>query len=80
MDALGLLVTKLFDFVIFVFRVRALIEHNLRVTLKAQDVGADAVQEPAVVAYNDGAACKIIQTFLKGTQGVYVDIVGRLIK
>ena len=41
---------------------------------------ADAVEEPAVVADNDGASGEVFETFLERTQGVDVDVVGRLVE
>src|SRR5262249_30690139 len=44
------------------------------------NVGGDAVEEPAVVADDDGAAAEVQKRFLQGPQGVHVEIVGRLVK
>ena len=43
-------------------------------------MGADAVQEPAVVADDHGTSSEVFKTFLQGTQGVHIDIVGGLIE
>ena len=43
-------------------------------------MSADAVQEPAVVADHNSAACKILQALLKRTQRIHIDIIGRLIE
>ena len=43
-------------------------------------MSTDTVEEPTVVADYHGATCKLLQTFLKGTERVYVDIIGRLVE
>jgi tetratricopeptide (TPR) repeat protein len=43
----------------FVFRPVALKENNLTVAFKGQDMGGNAVQEPAVVADHNGTAAEI---------------------
>ena len=43
-------------------------------------MGTDSVEEPAVVADYHRTTGKCLQTFLQGTEGVHVDIVGRLIE
>ena len=53
---------------------------NMAITLKGEDVRCDAVKEPAVVGDHNRASCKFEQGFLKRTQRVNVQIVGRLIK
>ena len=41
---------------------------------------SDTVEEPTVVAHDDGAAGERVQTFLEGTDRIYVNIIGRLIQ
>ena len=60
--------------------IGALIEDYLAVTLNGEYVGADAVEEPAVVAHHHGTSGKVLQTLLEGAQGVDVDVVGRLVE
>ena len=43
-------------------------------------MGADAVEEPAVVADDYRTACESLQAFLQSTQGIDVDVVGRLVE
>ena len=43
-------------------------------------MGRDAVQEPAVVGDDHGAACEVLDTFLQGPDGVYIHIVGGLVE
>ena len=43
-------------------------------------MGTDAVEEPAVVADDYGAAGKVLQAFLQGAHGVHVNIVGGLVQ
>ena len=56
----------------FVFRPAALKENNLTVAFKGQDMGGNAVQEPAVVADHHGTAAEIFQGVLQRSQGVDV--------
>src|SRR6266700_7335193 len=53
---------------------------DVAVVLEGQDVGGDAVEEPAVVADDDGAAGEILQRLFQRAQGVDVEIVGRLVE
>ena len=66
--------------VLLVLRVGAFEEIYLRVALEGQDVGRDAVQEPAVVGDDHGAAGEVLDTFLQGADGVYIHIVGGLVE
>ena len=67
-------------FVFFVFAVRALIEHYFAVAFERQDVGADAVEEPAVVTYDNGAAGEVVEAFFKGAERVDIYVVGGLVE
>ena len=42
---------------------------------KGQDVGGDAVEEPAVVRDDHGRSGKALQALFKGAEGVYVEVV-----
>ena len=64
----------------FVFRPVAIKENNLAVAFKGQDMGGNAVQEPAVVADHHGAAAEIFQGFFQRSQGVDVQVVGGLVQ
>ena len=50
------------------------------VALKGQNVGGDPVEEPAIMAYDHGAAGKALESVLKCPEGVDVEIVRRLVK
>jgi hypothetical protein len=43
-------------------------------------VGGDAVEEPAVVADDHGAAGEVLQRLFQGAHGVDVQVVGRLVE
>ena len=43
-------------------------------------MSADTVEEPTVVADDHGTTGKRLKTFLKGTQSVDIDVVGRLVE
>src|ERR1700704_2964484 len=53
---------------------------DMALPLEGQHVGRDAVEEPAVMADDDGAAGEILQRLLERPQGVDVEIVGRLVE
>ena len=46
--------------VFLIFRIAAFEEIDLRVALESEDVGGNAVEEPAVVADDDCAACEVL--------------------
>jgi hypothetical protein len=55
-------------------------KNHLAVAFKCQDVGGDAIQKPAVMADDDGAASEVFKGLFQGAQGIYVQIVGGLIQ
>ena len=63
-----------------VFAPRALEPCRLRVALEGEDVGGDAVEEPAVMGDHHGAAREIEQRVLERAQRVDVEIVRRLVE
>ena len=64
----------------FVLAVVPFKPDHLAVAFKRHDVGRDAIQKPAVVTADDGAAGETFQSFFQGAQGVDVEIVGRLVE
>src|SRR5216683_2042696 len=60
--------------------VIALEPHGLAVALEGEDVGGDAVQEPAIVGDDDGAAGIVEERLFKRAQRVDIEIVGRLVE
>ncbi len=50
------------------------------VAFEDDDVRADAVEEPAVVADDEGDACEFFEGFFEGAERVDVQIVGRFIE
>ncbi len=76
----GLFFAQALEFVLFIFGVRAFEEEHIAVALKGENVGANTVEEPSVVANYHSASCKVVKTFLERSQGVHVDVVGRLIE
>jgi hypothetical protein len=53
---------------------------HLAVALEGQDVRGDAVQEPAIVADDDGAAGEVEQGLLERAQRVHVEVVRGLVE
>src|SRR5690606_30462089 len=69
-QALGTrVVAKAALLVFLVLAVVALEELHVRVALEGQDVGGDAVQEPAVMADHEGVARELQQRVFKRAQG-----------
>ncbi len=66
--------------VLLIVGVGAFEEEYLTVALECEDVGADTVEESAVVADYYCATGKHIKTFLKSAECVDVDVVGRLVE
>ena len=58
----------------------ALEPRHLAVALEGEDVRRDAVEEPAVVGDDDGAAGEVEQRVLERAQRVDVEVVGRLVE
>src|SRR5207245_915547 len=63
-----------------VLAVIAFEPHDLAVPFKRQDMGRDAVQEPAVVAARHTATAEPLEPFLQGPQGIHVQVVGRFVE
>ena len=61
-------------------RVIAVEKVDFRVAFERQNVRRDAVEKPAVVADDDGAAREIFQRFFERAHRVDVQIVGRLVE
>src|SRR5262245_26339146 len=53
---------------------------DMAVAFEGEDVGGDAVEEPAVVADDHGAAGEILERLLERAQRIDVEIVGRLVE
>src|SRR5687767_9507362 len=64
----------------FVVGVIALGPADLRVALEGEDVRRDAVDEPAVVADDDRAACEVEERVLERAQRVDIEVVRRLVE
>ena len=52
----------------------------MAVAFEGEDVGGDAVEEPAIVRDHDGAAGELQQRVLERAQRVDVEVVGRLVQ
>ena len=63
-----------------VIGVVALEPHDLAVAFEGQDMGRDAIEEPAIMGDNHGAAGKILERVLERAQGVDIQVVGRLVE
>src|SRR5690606_27075375 len=66
--------------VVLVLAVVALEELHVRVALEGEDVGGDAVQEPAVVGDHEGVAREFEQRVFQRAQGLDVQVVGGFVE
>ena len=64
----------------FIVLVVTLEPDHLAVTLESEHVGGDAIQEPAVMADDHGAAGEIEKRIFQCPEGVDVEIVGGLVE
>lgn len=79
-NAVGGIVAEALLAVLLILRVASFKEIHLRVALEGENMGADTVEEPAVVAYDHGTAGKVFQALFQSTHSVDIDIVGRLVE
>ena len=66
--------------VFLVLAVVALVELHVRVAFEGDDVRGDAVQEPAVMRDDQGAARELQQRVFERAQGFDVEVVGRFVE
>lgn len=64
----------------FVVGIAAFEEEDIAVALESQNVGADAIEEPAVVTDDYRATGKAFETFFECAEGVDVNVVGRFVE
>ncbi len=76
---LGLLAKPLAA-IILVFAEIAFNKRHMAIILKSHDMRGHPVQKPAVMAYDQGAAGKIVQRVLQGAHGVDIQIIGGLVQ
>ncbi len=60
--------------------VVAFVPEDIGVALEGQDVGTDAVQEPAIMTDDDQAAAELHEGIFEGAQGIDIQVVGGLIE
>ena len=66
--------------VLFVILEIALEPLDMAIALEGQDMGGDAIEEPAVMADDHGAAGEILQRLFQRAQRVDIEIVGGLVE
>ena len=66
--------------VFFVIREIALEPLDMAIALEGQDVRRDAIEEPAIVADDDGAAGIILERLFERAQRVHVEVVGGFVE
>lgn len=50
------------------------------VAFEGEDVGGNSVEEPAIVADDNGASAKVDEAFFEGAEGANVEVVGRFVE
>jgi hypothetical protein len=68
------------DEILVILREVPLMEHNFTVTFKGEDVGGDAIQEPAVMGDYQYTTREGEHGLLQCAQGFHIEIVGRFIQ
>src|SRR5689334_5594570 len=58
----------------------ALEETPLRIAFRGENVGGDAIEEPAIVRYHEHAAGELEQCLFERAQRLDIEIVGRLVE
>src|SRR5690606_28581652 len=64
----------------FVFAVISVEIFDVRIAFERENVGRDAVKEPTVMTYYDGAARKVFESFFECTHRVDIKVVRRFVK
>src|SRR5258707_11322887 len=64
----------------FIVLIIALEPHDLAVAFEREHVRRDAIEKPAIVADDDGAAREVEERLLERAQRVDVEVVGRLVE
>ncbi len=76
----GQILAKLLNHHRFVIGPIADVHGGLGVIFEDDEVGADAVEEPAVVADDEGGACEFADGFFEGAECVDVEVVGGFVE
>ena len=66
--------------ILFVVRIVTFEPNNFTVAFERQHVRRNPIEKPTIVRDNDNATGKTLQGLFQRTQGVYVQIVRRLIQ
>ena len=64
----------------FVVLKIALEPDHLAIALEGEHVGGDAIEEPAIMADDHGAAGEIEERVFKGAKRIHVKVIGRLVE
>lgn len=65
---------------LLIIGIGTFIKGHFAIAFKSKNMSCNTVEEPTVVTDNYSTTCKIFETLFKSTQGIDIDIVGRLIK
>ena len=66
--------------VLFVARPVAIVEMHLCIALKGNDVGGKTIEEPTIVADDDGGSDEVLQRLFESAHDVHIEIVRRFIE
>src|SRR5690625_7922963 len=72
--------TEPFFFIRLILLIVSFKPVDLTVPLKGQDMRCNPVEKPPVVRYDHCTPCKAQKSLLKGSESIYVKIVGRFVK
>src|SRR5690606_34083758 len=74
-DPMRLIVAQSLALIFFILTKRPFEPVYTRVALESEDMGADAVEEPAVVGDDNSTTCKVFQCLLQRAQRINVEVV-----
>ena len=63
-----------------IFAVIAVEKLDLAFAFKGENMGCDTIQEPSIVADDDGASAKVQQAFFQRAEGFHIKVVRRLVQ
>ena len=66
--------------VLFVFAIIALEKDRLAIAFESQDMSANTIEEPAIMADHEGAAREVQERFFERPERVDVQVIGRFVE
>ena len=80
LESLWLFIAEAALLVFLILRICSLEEVYLRIALECEDMSRNTVEEPTVMRNYNRTSGKVLKAFLKSTDCIYVNVVGRLVE